>query len=137
MPSCEDGIDNDQDGMIDFPDDNGCSAAADDDERPTCESDIAIFPNSETVEGTTVRSLAETQGACGFDAGSPESIWRLRVPYPGLVNADTLGSPFNTILTLAPNANQRRPALNRNRSQNRPMLARPWTQLTQAPPWIH
>ena len=36
-PSCSDGIDNDTDGLIDFPDDTDCAAAGDDTETPVFE----------------------------------------------------------------------------------------------------
>ena len=32
-PSCDDGLDNDADGLVDFPDDPGCTSASDDSER--------------------------------------------------------------------------------------------------------
>ena len=33
-PECNDGMDNDGDGLIDFPEDPGCSSAEDDTEAP-------------------------------------------------------------------------------------------------------
>ncbi len=38
LPACSDGVDNDGDGLVDYPNDPGCSSASDDDERdpPQC-----------------------------------------------------------------------------------------------------
>ena len=98
MPLCADMIDNDADGQIDYPADPGCTSAADNDERPSCQSDIEVFPNANSVAGDTFNAMAETNGSCGFDGGSPEAVYRVPVPYPGLVVVDTVGSNFNTVL---------------------------------------
>ncbi len=39
-PQCADGVDNDLDGRIDFPDDLGCADAASDDESPACDDGV-------------------------------------------------------------------------------------------------
>ena len=43
-PSCSDGIDNDGDGKIDFPNDPGCSSPADDDESDDCQTTDLTCP---------------------------------------------------------------------------------------------
>lgn len=42
LPACSDGIDNDCDGLTDWPDDPGCSGPDDDDEHGTLECDDGI-----------------------------------------------------------------------------------------------
>ncbi len=39
-PQCSDGVDNDGDGKVDFPNDNGCSSPNDNDERPECSDGV-------------------------------------------------------------------------------------------------
>ncbi|MBV72050.1 MAG: hypothetical protein CMH52_12050 [Myxococcales bacterium] len=97
-PDCLDEVDNDGDGRIDHPNDPGCTSAADEDERATCDSDLTVFARDGSMMGDTSTGMAENQGTCGFDGGSPETIYRLPVPYPARVVIDTFGSSFNTVL---------------------------------------
>ena len=67
-PECNDEIDNDADGEIDFPDDPGCESAADDDERDfvvpeecTGEGIIAGTDGADVLTGT-----ADDDVICGF-----------------------------------------------------------------------
>jgi PKD repeat protein len=40
LPACADGVDNDGDGAIDFPDDPGCSGSLGNNEGPACDDDL-------------------------------------------------------------------------------------------------
>lgn len=48
-PQCSDGVDNDSDGLIDFPNDPGCTSAADDSESPN-----PVLPANLTLEKTVI-----------------------------------------------------------------------------------
>ncbi|MBI5621355.1 DUF4215 domain-containing protein, partial [Candidatus Falkowbacteria bacterium] len=47
LPACSDGIDNDGDGLTDYPDDPGCLSPSDDDEYNTPEEIISLCGNNE------------------------------------------------------------------------------------------
>jgi uncharacterized repeat protein (TIGR01451 family) len=49
LPQCSDGIDNDGDGLIDFPNDPGCSSANDNDEQDAALSFTAVKTTNKTV----------------------------------------------------------------------------------------
>ena len=59
-PQCSDGLDNDGDGLTDFPDDPGCTDAQDDDETDpavggvsvAAAGDVACDPNSNYYDGS-------------------------------------------------------------------------------------
>ena len=66
-PACSDGIDNDGDGLVDHPNDPGCSSTTDDDETnapppPTNEPPAACFTHSESGLATSAN------GGCSSDS---------------------------------------------------------------------
>ena len=76
LTECADGIDNDQDGRIDFAGgDLGCTAAGDRDERPTCETELPRLPENGLAVGTTGDGMPENQGSCSFDTGAPDVVY--------------------------------------------------------------
>ena len=40
IPACQDGVDNDGDGLLDFPTDPGCMTASSTKENPRCDDDL-------------------------------------------------------------------------------------------------
>ncbi|MCA9559865.1 MAG: hypothetical protein KC583_15055, partial [Myxococcales bacterium] len=68
LPACADGVDNDEDGRIDFAvdgtGDDGCLAAADDDENGPCDGELPALPPDGSARGTTTGRLNEHRGSC-------------------------------------------------------------------------
>ncbi|MCA9557726.1 MAG: hypothetical protein KC583_04085, partial [Myxococcales bacterium] len=79
-PECADGQDNDLDGRIDYPEDDGCTAASDYDERGPCgnEYDPPRLQDGVPLRLDTAGGVFESQGSCGGQ-GSPElaALYRL------------------------------------------------------------
>ncbi|MDY0001181.1 MAG: hypothetical protein RBU30_07805 [Polyangia bacterium] len=84
---CEDGIDNDNDGLIDYPDDPGCTSASDPDESnpPYCGLDdqgqmipIRVLPPTGHLVQNTSNGQSFHQGSCGGE-GASELIFQLEV----------------------------------------------------------
>lgn len=73
LRACEDTIDNDGDGLRDFPDDPGCTSAADDDEEnpPECEEGATSACGSELGECAlgTRSCVNRLWGPCSGDVG--------------------------------------------------------------------
>ena len=57
-PACSDGIDNDGDGLTDYPSDPGCSSATDDDETNSPPTGISLSVNGYKVRGKKVGDLS-------------------------------------------------------------------------------
>ncbi|MEZ4431020.1 MAG: hypothetical protein R3F65_01315 [bacterium] len=97
-PACDNGQDDDDDGALDYPFDPGCAAAADPDERARCDAGVPLFPPDATeIRGDTRAGLPENSGTCRVNQ-APDVTWRVPVPYPARVVADTVGSGFDTVL---------------------------------------
>jgi hypothetical protein len=109
-PACDDGIDNDNDGLTDFPDDPGCSDASDMDEynSPYCGTDgngdpieVREIPSSGHLVANTVHGSAWYEGSCGGGNGAGELIYRLTV-FPGTagfrISTDTDLTLFDTVV---------------------------------------
>ena len=83
LSQCADMIDNDQDGVLDYPEDTGCSSRADPVEAALC------GPRRETVkalDGQVYRSHSqegtfEHEGSCGGRGGA-ENIFFYRIDRP-------------------------------------------------------
>ena len=63
--ACEDGIDNDSDGLVDFPDDPGCTSETDDDEfnQPAVGGTVAdVFVNNEWETGYCAEVTVSNNG---------------------------------------------------------------------------
>ncbi|MCA9546765.1 MAG: hypothetical protein KC613_20305, partial [Myxococcales bacterium] len=101
LPACADGVDNDEDGRIDFAvdgtGDDGCLAAADDDENGPCDGELPALPPDGSARGTTTGRLNEHRGSCTV-GDAPEVAWRVSLPYPAFVRANTFGSVYDTAL---------------------------------------
>ena len=101
VPECGDGIDNDGDGAIDYAmglGDDGCTSAADPDERSPCDQEHPAFPEDVNVVRDTTRGRPhQFVGTCGFGA-APDALYRLRLPYEGHVRVSTAGSDFDTVV---------------------------------------
>jgi hypothetical protein len=72
-PACDDGLDNDGDGAVDFPSDPGCLAAADDIEDPECQDgvnndgdDRIDFDGGESIHGSC------SNGVCPLGVSDPD-----------------------------------------------------------------
>jgi len=101
--ACNDGLDNDDDGFTDFPDDPGCSDATDMDEynAPYCGLDalgdpieVREIPSSGHLVANTVHGSAFYEGSCGGGGGAGELIYRLSV------SAGTAGFRVTTNTTM-------------------------------------
>lgn len=99
LPACADGIDNDGDGFTDFDaagmGDDGCQSAADVSESGPCDLDQPLIPANGIAAGNTNDLTHEHVGSCAFGE-APEAVFRVPVPYPGRVRADSAGSAFDT-----------------------------------------
>ncbi|MFH2007783.1 MAG: hypothetical protein ABI333_14470 [bacterium] len=101
VPACRDGVDNDQDGLTDWPDDPGCTDADDVDEGnpPYCgltaEGEmipIRTIPPTGHLVQTTDNGVSHYQGSCG-GSGAPELVFSLTIL------GNTSGVLINTIGT--------------------------------------
>ena len=96
-PACGDLLDNDGDALIDFPNDDGCQSASDDDEAGICDGDPLTLDAEGRGAGETSSQGGSQVGTCGFGSAS-EVVYRLDLPHPVNLTADTVGSTFNTVL---------------------------------------
>ncbi len=79
LPECGNGIDDDGDTLVDYPDDPGCLRAGDDAEIDECVPgvEIEVHPGG-TVSGTTVggTTVLEAPAGCGFSTlTAPERVF--------------------------------------------------------------
>ncbi len=100
-PACDDGLDNDEDGLTDFPEDPGCTSAEDVDESnpPYCGLDdqgrmiqIRTIPPTGHLVQNTENGSDFHAGSCGGD-GAPEMVFSLTI------SGSTSGVLINTIGT--------------------------------------
>lgn len=86
-PACDDGEDNDGDGLTDYPEDPGCESATDPDESnpPYCGLDdqgtmipLRSLPATGHLVQNTDNGASHFTGSCGGD-GAKELIWQLEV----------------------------------------------------------
>jgi predicted small secreted protein len=98
-PACDDGVDNDGDGLVDFPDDPGCDSAEDVDEfnPPYCGLDdqgemieIRTIPPTGHLVQDTENGHNHHVGSCG-GSGAPEMVFSLTIA------GNTSGVLINTI----------------------------------------
>lgn len=105
-PECADGLDNDGDGLIDFPADPGCTDADDDRELdPTGNDD---FQDAEVLTGSSASATGSNVDA-SLQTGEPDhrngngshSIWyRWTAPGSGSTTIELCGSDFDTVLAV-------------------------------------
>ncbi len=104
LSPCADGLDNDEDGLIDFPEDPGCDSLEDLDERDeegVCgpEHEAQDISALSRVEASTV-GLPALFDACRVNH-APEIIFRYTLTQPvARLHIDTAGSDFDTLLSL-------------------------------------
>ena len=110
-PACSDGIDNDGDGLVDYPNDPGCTSGTDTDEynAPTgctgpannCFSTASARPSgTSTTSQSTTGATLETGGPrpCASIGGT---VWFTWTPTAsGTAVIDTMGSGYDTALAV-------------------------------------
>ena len=97
---CSDGIDNDQDGNVDFPADPGCSSPSDSTESVPCTSDgvcAGISPNT-TTQLVRVYNVNEVPGTVHAVAGY-EDLYRFTLPNGTVVNLPCVVLVADTTVT--------------------------------------
>lgn len=101
LPACGDGVDNDGDGRIDFDQfgmgDDGCLSAADPSEAGPCDVEQPLIPENGQSNGSTRDFTHDHVGTCRAGE-APEVVFRVPVPYPATVRADSAGSAFDTVV---------------------------------------
>ena len=88
---CDNSIDDDGDGLIDC-DDNGCAG------DPQC-CPVNVTTGLGTYMGSTVGVSDINQPSCTNTSG-PDTTFEFTAPVDGAYTFDTMGSGFNTVLTL-------------------------------------
>ena len=97
-PQCSNGLDDDLDTDVDYPMDNGCTAAGGTNEE--CASLDPVIPFTANVVGaSTSTSANDFDLSCGTDGR--DAVYRLVVDMPlAELRANTIGSPLDTILSI-------------------------------------
>jgi hypothetical protein len=98
-PDCADGVDNDGDGMTDYPQDTACIAASGAIESCQGEEDPVVAIATGTTMGTTVGAHDNHNPSCGLDGGL-DLVFTINLPHMETVTFDTVGSSFDTLLSL-------------------------------------
>jgi large repetitive protein len=103
LPECADGIDNDGDGQIDYPDDTGCTNAADDSELNCDDSDPVKTLTMPVHTGNTSGLTNDFTPSCSSSSTAPEEVYILHVPGDLVsLDLDTGGSSLDTVLYIKP-----------------------------------
>ena len=106
LPQCHDGLDNDGDGLIDFPADPGCTDENDDRELdPTGNDDFedaqVLVGSSASATGSNVDATSQRGEPQHRGSGGGNSIWyRWTAPGSGSTTIELCGSDFDTILAV-------------------------------------
>ncbi len=98
-PLCADGIDNDADGEIDFPNDLGCTLAADDSELNCEDSDTIDVIAASMTMSTTTGLTDDFSPSCQGNSTSPDKVFELS--FPGELESltvDTEVAAFDTVI---------------------------------------
>jgi hypothetical protein len=102
-PDCSDGDDNDLDGLTDYPADTDCASAGQIVEGCGVEDDAIATVTSDTHTGSNVGGNHDFTPSCGFSGTAPDDVWLFALPQPvSSLVIDTLGSGYDTILSLLP-----------------------------------
>jgi hypothetical protein len=107
-PQCSDGLDNDGDGLIDYPADPGCTSAGDDSELDpgvcgggpanNCFANaISLTPPASTT-GSNVGATTETNEPLPCGAMGTTVWWRFTALSSGTATINTVGSNYDTVL---------------------------------------
>ena len=103
LPECADGIDNDEDGAIDYPDDPNCDAAGDVDEALACElvDDVTVIPLAGGRFMTDTRNRDNNyESTCGGSARGGEQVFSLRLEQPRNVTFEMVVGDYDTVMHL-------------------------------------
>jgi len=101
VPECADGIDNDADGDIDWPDDDGCTGAGDTRETPQCmftDTVIEVGPNGGQVRYDTVGQPSAGAAICG--GGGPQQVVAITLAQASALRATIIDSTHDTLIHL-------------------------------------
>lgn len=101
VPECFDGVDNDEDGAIDWPDDDGCDAAGDPVEAPVCDlvDDVVQVPVGGGRFMTDTRNrMNHYESTCGGSARGGEQVFYLRLAAPANIDAEMIAADYDTVL---------------------------------------
>ncbi len=99
LPECADGTDNDGDTFTDFPDDPGCSRAADDLELDCEDSDPVGAIAGPLTTGSTATATHDFTPSCISSSTAPDLVFQLQ--FPGQLDSlsiDTFTSSYDTAL---------------------------------------
>lgn len=104
-PACSNGVDDDGDGLVDFPEDPDCSSASDDSEGGaasfTCDAP-EVIPGPGSYAGSTAGLGSALTASCVFSTGgAPEAVYTLRPSADARVTLTTCGSSFDTVLSVS------------------------------------
>ena len=101
VPECADGIDNDEDGNIDFPADPNCDAAGDVDEALACElvDDVVAVPVAGGRFMFDTRNRPNNYSSnCAANAAGGEIVYALRLERARNVTVEITEATFDTAL---------------------------------------
>jgi hypothetical protein len=101
-PGCADGIDGDADGLVDWPQDPGCTAAGDPDERLYCrhaDPIPTVGHAGASLRVDTWRAGDHARGSCApAGPGGGERVLRLHVEVPSAVEVVARNATFDPVV---------------------------------------
>ncbi|MCW5807562.1 MAG: PPC domain-containing protein [Deltaproteobacteria bacterium] len=98
-PECGNGIDDDGDGLIDYPNDPACTAASSRSEACNGEEDPIVRIVGAQTLSTLVGAHDNHNPSCGGELG-PDRIFTISLPKMRSLTVDTIGSSFDTVLSI-------------------------------------
>ena len=102
-PACSDSLDNDSDGLTDFPDDPGCVSATDTDEMDVPVNSVSVNPASKTLTIGAIQTIIATLSP--GNASNKNVFWDSDTPSvatvsnSGVVTANSAGTATITVTT--------------------------------------
>lgn len=109
-PECNDGMDNDNDTLVDYPQDPGCDSPYDDDESPFdqlvgpggCDEQWACTTWSECDENNVKTRECYDENGCGTELEKPDTVADCGTPaLVGAVRLDIVFASAMTVLSIA------------------------------------
>lgn len=100
-PACANGLDDDADGLRDYPADPECLAAGRDSEEPGCRADVPVVRVGEPGGRLSLRTDGRDRygASCGNPQG-PEHVIVVRVDRPSRLEAVVENNDYDTVLFL-------------------------------------
>ncbi len=99
LPQCSNGSDDDGDGTTDYPDDPGCSNAADDKELACDDADPIVNVTAPTTNGSSTGASNDFTPSCQGNSTAGDVAYRLVIPGTlSTLDVDTGGTSFDTVL---------------------------------------